>query len=113
MRYHLIATSRNLEGQMESIGRTDGNLLPLNVDITNEDEVKAAIETGIKAFGKIDVILNNAGYYLVGSIEKISDEEFSGTVDVNIFGIGNVIRQAMPYVRKQQASAGTKEYQQE
>jgi NAD(P)-dependent dehydrogenase (short-subunit alcohol dehydrogenase family) len=99
----VIATSRSLDEQIESIAEESGNLLPLNVDITNEEEVKSAIEKGINTFGQIDVVLNNAGYYLVGSVEEISDEEFRKTINVNLFGMANVIRQVMPYLRKQKS----------
>ena len=99
----VIATSRSLNEQIESIGKASENLLPLKVDITNEGEVKSVIEKGINIFGQIDVVLNNADYYLVGSVEETSDEEFRRTIDVNLFGMANVIRQAMPYLRKQQA----------
>jgi len=99
----VIATSRSLNEQIESIGKASENLLPLKVDITNEGEVKSVIEKGINIFGQIDVVLNNAGYYLVGSVEETSDEEFRRTIDVNLFGMANVIRQAMPYLRKHQA----------
>lgn len=99
----VIATSRSLDEQIESIAEESGNLLPLKVDITNEEEVKSAIEKGINTFGQIDVVLNNAGYYLVGSVEEISDEEFRKTINVNLFGMANVIRQVMPYLRKQKS----------
>jgi len=99
----VITTSRNLEEQIENIGCSTENLLPLRVDITREGEVKAAITKGIEKFGRIDVVLNNAGYYLVGSIEEISDPEFRKTVDVNLFGMANVIRQVMPYLRSQKS----------
>lgn len=99
----VIATSRNLAEQIKNIGESGENFLPLKVDITNEAEVKSAVEKGIETFGSIDVVLNNAGYYLVGSMEEISDEEFRKTMDVNVFGMTNVIRQTMPYLRKQQS----------
>lgn len=99
----VVATSRNLQEQLESIGEETDNLLPIKVDITNENEVRIAIEKSVEKFGRIDVIHNNAGDYLVGSIEEISDEEFRKTIDVNLFGMANVIRQAMPYLRKQQS----------
>ena len=66
-------------------------------------KVKLAIEKGIETFGQIDVVLNNAGYYSLGSVEEISDEEFRKTSNVNLFSMANVIRQAMPYLRKQQS----------
>lgn len=99
----VIATSRNLQEQINQIGTANENCLPLQVDITNEAEVKAAIKTGIETFGQIDVVLNNAGYYLVGSLEAISDEEFRKTVDVNLFGMINVIRNVMPHLRLQRS----------
>lgn len=99
----VIATSRNLEEQIKNIDEASENFLPLKVDITKEAEVKSAIEKGVEIFGQIDVVLNNAGYYLVGSIEEISDEEFRRTVDVNMFGMANVIRHVMPYLRKQKS----------
>lgn len=99
----VIATSRNLAEQIKNIGEAGENFLPLKVDITNEAEVKSAVEKGIETFGSIDVVLNNAGYYLVGSMEEISDEEFRKTMDVNVFGMTNVIRQTMPYLRKKQS----------
>jgi len=99
----VIATSRNLQEQIANIGQATENLLLLQVDITNEIEVKIAMAKGIETFGRIDVVLNNAGYYLVGSMEEISDSEFRKTIDVNLFGMANVIRQAMPYLRQQQS----------
>ena len=99
----VIATSRNLQELLNNLGGASENLLPLKVDITDETEVKTAIEKGIEVFGNIDVVLNNAGYYLVGSMEEISDDEFRRTVDVNVFGMANVIRNVMPYLRQQQS----------
>jgi len=99
----VIATSRDLREQQENIGSDNEHLLSLKVDITNETEVKSAIESGIEKFGRIDIVLNNAGYYLVGSLEEISNEEFRRTLDVNVFGMVNVIRNVMPHLRRQQS----------
>jgi NAD(P)-dependent dehydrogenase (short-subunit alcohol dehydrogenase family) len=99
----VAATSRNINELINQIGVQNTSFLPLEVDITNDNEVKKAIQTVINAFGKIDVVLNNAGYYLVGSIEEISDEEFKKTVDVNLFGTVNVIRNVMPFLRQQKS----------
>lgn len=98
----VIATSRNLQEQIKNIGGASDNFLPLKLDITDETEVKTAIGKGIEAFGQIDVVLNNAGYYLVGSMEEISDEELRSTIDVNVFGMANIIRHVMPHLRRQQ-----------
>ncbi|VXA92119.1 NADP-dependent 3-hydroxy acid dehydrogenase YdfG [Flavobacterium sp. 9AF] len=101
--HKVVATSRDTETLRKSITEYHDAFLPLNVDITSDEEVKKAIEQGIKKFGRIDVAVNNAGYSLVGSIEEISDKEFRQTVDVNLFGTVNVIRNVMPYLREQQS----------
>lgn len=98
----VIATSRTLE-EVKSIGNEKEYMLPLKVDITDENEVKNAISEGIKKFGKIDVLVNNAGYNLLGNIEEISDSEFRTTLNVNVFGMLNVIRHIMPQMRKQKS----------
>ena len=79
----VIATSRNTNTLLEKIEENEGNLLPVKLDITNEKEVENTILKGIETFGQIDVIVNNAGYNLLGNIEEISDAEFRKTMDVN------------------------------
>lgn len=96
----VIATSRNSDELVTNPGEASANLLPLKMDITNEAEVKSAIEKGIETFGQIDVVVNNAGYNLLGNIEELSDAEFRQTMDVNVFGMANVIRNVLPHLRK-------------
>jgi len=99
----LVATSRNVNELMSSLGEASENFLPLALDITNDGAVSDAIFKSIVHFGKLDVVLNNAGYYLVGSLEEISEEEFRKTQEVNVFGTVNIIRHVLPYLRKQQS----------
>jgi NAD(P)-dependent dehydrogenase (short-subunit alcohol dehydrogenase family) len=75
----------------------------LKVDITSDEEVKNAVAKSIEKFGILDIVVNNAGYSLVGSMEEMTDKEFRKTMDVNLFGTVNVIRNVMPYLRKQQS----------
>lgn len=99
----VVATSRNIDDFKKSITENRDNFLPLKVDITSDQDVKNAIEQGIEKFGRIDVVVNNAGYSLVGSMEEMINEEFRQTMDVNLFGTVNVIRNVMPYLRQQQS----------
>ncbi|ACU07530.1 short-chain dehydrogenase/reductase SDR [Flavobacteriaceae bacterium 3519-10] len=99
----VVATSRNIEDLKTSVPENPELFLPLKVDITSDKEVKNAIEQCIEKFGRIDVVVNNAGYSLVGSMEEMTDEEFRKTVGVNLFGTVNIIRNAMPYLRQQQS----------
>ncbi|WPQ63085.1 SDR family NAD(P)-dependent oxidoreductase [Chitinophaga sancti] len=98
--YNVAATSRNTKDIVDLFGKNE-KFLPLNVDITAEKEVKKAIEKTFNTFGSIDVIVNNAGYGLVGALEELTDLEIRQTIDVNLFGTINVIRASMPYLRKQ------------
>ncbi|GAA5024676.1 short-chain dehydrogenase/reductase [Marivirga lumbricoides] len=99
----VIATSRNTDTLIEKIEEHKGNLLPIKLDITNEKEVENAISKGIDEFGQIDVVVNNAGYNLLGNIEEISDAEFRKTMDVNVFAMTHIIRNVLPHLRKQKS----------
>ncbi len=98
---NVAATSRNIEQLVQAVGEQSSNFLPLQVGLTNESDVKSAIEKTIKAFNRIDVVINNAGYGIGGSIEELSDKESRDAFDINVFGALNVIRHAMPYLRMQ------------
>ncbi|NQX38880.1 NADP-dependent 3-hydroxy acid dehydrogenase YdfG [Pedobacter steynii] len=99
--FKVAATSRKINELTDAVGVDDPNFLPLVLDLQNEDSVAAAIATGIDRFGKIDVVVNNAGYGLTGSLEELSDEEARANFAVNVFGSLNVIRKVMPHFRAQ------------
>jgi NAD(P)-dependent dehydrogenase (short-subunit alcohol dehydrogenase family) len=100
---NVAATSRNLAELVVAVGSTADNFLPLEVDLTNEDSVGCAMHKTKKAFGRIDVVINNAGYGIGGSIEELTDDETHANFNVNVFGTLNVIRMVLPYMRYQQA----------
>lgn len=97
----VAATSRNLQQLKDAAATTHENFLPLQMDIVNEHSVDLAIESTVEKFGRIDNIVNNAGYGLFGGLEELSDAEARMNFDVNVFGSLNVIRQALPYLRQQ------------
>jgi len=97
----VIATSRILNSLLEAIEEKKENFLPIQLDITDEKQVEKAILKGIETFGKIDVVVNNAGYNLLGNVEELSDEEFKKTMDVNVFAVAHIMRYVLPYLRKQ------------
>ncbi|MNK99222.1 3-oxoacyl-[acyl-carrier-protein] reductase FabG [compost metagenome] len=100
--HNVAATSRNKKSIEEKIGENP-NLLALTVDITDDNEVKSAIEETVKKFGRLDVAVNNAGYLLLGALEEVSANEFQQSMNVNVFAFQNVIRNVMPYFRKQES----------
>lgn len=99
----VAATSRNIAELIKAVGTTSNNFFPVEVDLTDEDSVGCAIHNANKALGRIDVVVNNAGYGIGGSIEELSDEETRESFDVNVFGTINVIRMVLPYMREQQS----------
>ena len=99
--HHVVATSRNIASLEEEITINKENLYPISLDITSDADVKHAVSKAVSYFGRVDVVVNNAGYALVGSMEEMSYEEFQTTMAVNVFGTVNVIRHVMPQLRKQ------------
>ncbi len=98
--YKVAATSRDAAQLQKAVGRTE-NFLPLAVDLADETSVKTAIEATIGMYGRIDVVMNNAGYGIGGSLEELTNAEIQQAFDVNVFGTINVIRAVMPQLRKQ------------
>lgn len=99
----VVATSRNVDALKNAINEQGSDFLPLEMDITSDLGVKNGVQKIIDRFGRIDVVVNNAGYSLVGSMEEMTDEEFRKTLDVNLFGTVNVLRNVMPSLRQQKA----------
>lgn len=100
--HSVAATSRNLSDLSKAVGEYE-TFLPLSVDLANEESVESAISQTISKFGQLDVVVNNAGYGMLGALEELSDEEARENFDVNVFGSLNVIRKALPQLRKQQS----------
>lgn len=97
----VAATSRNAQAMSQQIEGHSDRFLPLGMDLTSYDSVHKAIGQAIEKFGRLDVVVNNAGFAFVGSLEEMSDQEFRYALDVNLFGTVNVIRAAMPFLRQQ------------
>lgn len=95
--WNVIATMRRPEGE------TDLNHLPnvlvTRIEVTDISSIDQAIKSGIERFGKIDVLLNNAGYGQIGLFEAISMEKVMAQFNVNVFGTMNLIRRLLPHFR--------------
>ncbi|WP_300686321.1 SDR family NAD(P)-dependent oxidoreductase [Chryseobacterium sp.] len=99
--FQVAATSRTVDSLISTIGQTSENFLPLSVDITDNNDVKSSIAKTVEHFGQLNVVVNNAGYGQIGTLEELTDEEARENYAVNVFGTLNVIRNAMPYLREQ------------
>lgn len=99
----VAATSRNAAELATAVNSNSEKFLPLAVNLSDELSVEQAINATISQFGKIDVVINNAGYGIGGSIEELTDEETRNAFDVNVFGTLNVIRKVSSHLRTQRS----------
>ncbi|MBX3113219.1 MAG: SDR family NAD(P)-dependent oxidoreductase [Fimbriimonadaceae bacterium] len=95
----VIATARKPDALVELSAQSNGNLLIQKLDVNNQSDIDAAVEATIEKFGKIDVLVNNAGYGMVGTIEEVTDAEVRAQFDTNVFGLLNVTRAVLPHMR--------------
>ena len=93
--YIVYAGSREAESK-----EVEGNLKPIYIDVTKTETIKNAVDTIIKNEGKIDVLVNNAGYGLLSTVEDGTDEEMFDQFNVNVFGLLKVTREVLPYMRE-------------
>ncbi|ERI49759.1 short-chain dehydrogenase [Pseudomonas sp. EGD-AK9] len=79
------------------------NLLAVRLDVTSEAEAHQAVAEGVKHFGRIDVLVNNAGFGVLGAVEETSANETERLFATNVFGVLNVIRAVLPHMRRQRS----------
>lgn len=96
----VVATARKPAAVVASLGEHD-DLLPVELDVTDTQSIKTAIDATIEAFGRIDVLVNNAGFGIFGSLEEMTDEEMRAIYETNVFGAMNVTRAVLPIMRAQ------------
>ena len=99
--YFVAATSRSRESLEKIFGAETDTFLPVVMNIKDEEDVKSVIGKVIEKFGRIDVLVNNAGYTHLATIEEMSDKDARDEFDVNVFGLLNVTRNVLPIMRKQ------------
>jgi NADP-dependent 3-hydroxy acid dehydrogenase YdfG len=101
--YLVAGTSQKLSDLDKLASEMGDRFLPLSLELTKEKSVDEAIEKVMNAFGRIDVVVNNAGYVVSGAIEELSDSEVRKIFDVNVFGTLNVLRKTLPFLRAQKS----------
>jgi NAD(P)-dependent dehydrogenase (short-subunit alcohol dehydrogenase family) len=97
----VVATARKPERLADLADRYSGQILPVELDVTDPAAAQAAVAAGVAAFGHLDVIVNNAGYANLAAIEDVTLADFREQVDANLFGVVNVTKAALPVLREQ------------
>lgn len=99
----VVATVRSNAEQLHDKFNRNTNLLVVTMDVTDEAQVKVAVQKAVDQFGRIDVLVNNAGYGLLAAVEEATDAEVKQNYEVNVFGTLNVIRAVLPFMRKERS----------
>jgi NAD(P)-dependent dehydrogenase (short-subunit alcohol dehydrogenase family) len=103
--HRVVATARNLEKlrSILSVELASDRLALVSLDVSSEAQAKAAVETAVSRFGRVDVVVNNAGYSLVGNFETFTQEQIERQLATNFFGVLYVMRAALPIMRRQRS----------
>ncbi|MFF2014583.1 oxidoreductase [Paenibacillus sp. NPDC058177] len=101
--HQVVAAVRNPDAIAALYADAGNRLLAVQVDVTNEEQIQAAVETTVERFGRIDVLVNNAGRGLLSAVEEASDAAARLVFDTNVFGVLNVNRAVLPVMRAQRS----------
>ncbi|AQW55876.1 SDR family oxidoreductase [Streptomyces violaceusniger] len=101
--HQVVATGRRPEEVEKTLGGPQDNLLVTKLDVTSLEDAEAAAQAVVDRFGRIDVLVNNAGNFFAGYFEEITPAQMRRQIETNLFGPMNVTRAVLPILRKQRA----------
>lgn len=99
----VVATARSAQRVADLQDRYPERALAVRLDVTDPSQAQAAFDAALATFGRIDVVVNNAGYGLFGALEELPDEQVRDLFETNVFGVLNVTRAALSHLRRQRS----------
>ena len=103
--YNVVATTRNVTKLQDLVAQAPDRVLALKLDVDRAEDAKAAIDAAVARFGRIDVLINNAGYGIIGALEETPEAELRAVMETNFFGAMAVTIAALPTLRAQRFGA--------
>ena len=100
---NVAATARNPENLSALVQKYPDQVYPVQLDVTDKDQIVSAVEQSIAHFGRIDVLVNNAGFGIIGATEAFTDEQVRSQLETNLYAPIEVTRVVLPYMRKQRS----------
>src|SRR5579871_638430 len=99
----LVATARDPRRLDDLVNKFGERVRAVSLDVADESAAQAAVQVALDAFGRLDVVVNNAGFGDIAPFEQLSAERFKAVIDTNFYGVVNVTRAAVPHMRKQRS----------
>ncbi|WP_255823089.1 SDR family NAD(P)-dependent oxidoreductase [Amycolatopsis sp. GM8] len=97
----VVATARKPEQLDDLVARYGDKVLPLALDVSSATDAEKAVRHGAETFGRLDVVVNNAGYGDMAAVEDVTLDDFRAQIDTNLFGVVHVTKAALPILREQ------------
>ncbi len=103
--HNVVASARNVDKLQGLVALAPDRVLAVRLDVSRTQEIEPAIDAAVARFGRIDVLINNAGYGVLGALEETPEAELRAIMDTNFFGAVAVTRAALPVLRAQRSGA--------
>lgn len=99
----VAATARNISSLNDLANTYKDSILPLEMDVNNQEQVRQAVAETVRHFGRIDVLVNNAGFGITGAVEAFSEEQVRSQLETNLYAPIGITRAVLPFMRKQRS----------